>query len=158
MLEIKWNLTTVKVKVKCTLVQALRLCTGRMAYRGSRGIALTFHDHVTRRGCGVSVTPRPLFTPGEDPLPILHEAGWAPGLVWTGVENVAPTRIRSSGRPAHSHSLYWLHYLAQLLQYSTRIIYAKLNVWNFNVLILILCIYDTNQQMQVTNLHTLVKF
>jgi hypothetical protein len=24
-----------KGKVKCTLVQALRLCTGRMAYRGS---------------------------------------------------------------------------------------------------------------------------
>ena len=31
-------------KVKCTLVQALRLCTGRTAHRGSRGIALLFHD------------------------------------------------------------------------------------------------------------------
>jgi len=39
-----------KVKVKVTLVQALRLCTGRTAYRGSRGIALLFHDHGTRRG------------------------------------------------------------------------------------------------------------
>jgi hypothetical protein len=29
-------------KVKCTLVQALRLCTGRMAHRGSRGIALLY--------------------------------------------------------------------------------------------------------------------
>ena len=29
-----------KVKVKVTLVQALRLCTGRTAHRGSRGIAL----------------------------------------------------------------------------------------------------------------------
>ena len=37
-------------KVKCTLVQALRLCTGRTAHRGSRGIALLFHDHGTRRG------------------------------------------------------------------------------------------------------------
>jgi len=27
-------------KVKVTLVQALRLCTGRTAHRGSRGIAL----------------------------------------------------------------------------------------------------------------------
>jgi uncharacterized membrane protein YccC len=36
--------------VKCTLVQALRLCTGRTAHRGSRGIALHFHDHGTRRG------------------------------------------------------------------------------------------------------------
>jgi hypothetical protein len=33
-----------KVKVKVTLVQALRICTGRTAYRGSRGIALLFHD------------------------------------------------------------------------------------------------------------------
>ena len=32
------------VKVKCTLVQALRLCTGRTANRRSRGIALTFLD------------------------------------------------------------------------------------------------------------------
>ena len=29
-----------KVKVKCTLVQALMLCTGRTAHRGRRGIAL----------------------------------------------------------------------------------------------------------------------
>jgi len=33
-----------KVKLKCTLVQALRLCTGRTAHRGSRGIALRFRD------------------------------------------------------------------------------------------------------------------
>jgi hypothetical protein len=30
----------VKVKVKVTLVQALRLCTGRTAHKGSRGIAV----------------------------------------------------------------------------------------------------------------------
>jgi hypothetical protein len=74
----------VKVKVKVTLVRALRLCTGRTAHRGSRGIALLFHDHGTRRGCGVSVTPWSLFIPGKDPLPIVQEAGWAPGPVWTG--------------------------------------------------------------------------
>jgi len=39
-----------KVKVKVTLVQALRLCTGRTARRGSRGIAVPFYDHGTRRG------------------------------------------------------------------------------------------------------------
>ena len=38
------------VKVKCTLVQALRLCTGRTAHRGSRRIALLFHDYGTRSG------------------------------------------------------------------------------------------------------------
>jgi hypothetical protein len=38
-----------KVKVKRALVQALRLCTGRTAHRRSRGIALPFRDHGTRR-------------------------------------------------------------------------------------------------------------
>jgi len=78
-----------KGKVKCTLVQSLRLCTGRTAHRGNRGIALPFLDHGTRRGWGVSVTPRPLFTPGKDQVPIVQEAGWAPGAVWTGEENFA---------------------------------------------------------------------
>jgi hypothetical protein len=40
----------VKVKVKCTFVQALKLCTGRTAHRRSRVIALLFHDRVTRSG------------------------------------------------------------------------------------------------------------
>jgi hypothetical protein len=35
-------------KIKATLVQALRLCTGRTAHRGSRGLAVLFHDHGTR--------------------------------------------------------------------------------------------------------------
>ena len=44
----KW----IKVQVKVTLVQALRLRSGRTAHRGSRGIALPFHDHGTRRWWG----------------------------------------------------------------------------------------------------------
>jgi len=32
----------------------------------------------------VTVTPRPLFTPGKDPVPIVQEAGWTPRPVWTG--------------------------------------------------------------------------
>ena len=55
------------VKVKCTLVQALRLCTGRTAHTESGRIALVFLDRGTRRGWGVSVTPRPLFTPWRRP-------------------------------------------------------------------------------------------
>ena len=50
------------VKVKVTPVQALRLCTGRTACRGCRGVALPFLDS-TRKGWVVSVMPRPLFTP-----------------------------------------------------------------------------------------------
>jgi hypothetical protein len=93
---------------KCTLVQALRFCTGRTAHRRSR--ALLFHNHGTRRGWGVSVTPRPLLTPGKYPVPIAQEAGWTPGPVWTGAEYLAPTGIRSPDRPARSQSLYRLRY------------------------------------------------
>jgi hypothetical protein len=50
------------------------------------------------------------FTPGNDPVPIVQEAGWAPGSVWTGAENLAPTGIRSPDRPARSESLYRLSY------------------------------------------------
>jgi hypothetical protein len=66
-------------KVKCTLVKALRLRTGHTSHRGKRGIALLFHDHGTRSGRGVRVTPRPLFTPRKDLVPIVQEVGWAPG-------------------------------------------------------------------------------
>ena len=100
-------------KVKCTLVQALRLCTGRTAHRGRRGIALIFLEHGTRRRWGVSLTPWPLFTPGNDPVPIVREAGWAPGPVWTGEKNLAATGIRSPDRPARNQSLYRLSYPAQ---------------------------------------------
>ena len=31
------------------------------------------------------------FTPGKEPVPIVQEAGWAPGPVWTGAENLALT-------------------------------------------------------------------
>jgi hypothetical protein len=53
---------------------------------------------------------RPLSTPGKDPVPIVQEVGWAPGPVWTGVEILAPTGIRSPDRPACSQSLYRLSY------------------------------------------------
>ena len=101
-----------KVKVKVTLVQALRLCTGRTAHGASRGTALPFHDHGTRREWVVSVTHRPLFIPGKETVTIVQEAGWAPGPVWTGAENLDPTGIRSPDRTARSQSLYLLSYRA----------------------------------------------
>ena len=84
--EVKVN---VKVKVKCTPVQALRLCTGLKAYRGSRDIALHFHDHGTR---SVNRQAPAAFTSGKDPVPIVQEARWALGPVWTGTENLFPHR------------------------------------------------------------------
>ena len=48
------------------------------------------------------------------PVPIVQEARWAPGPVWTGAKNLAPTGIRSPDRPARSLSLYRLRYPAQM--------------------------------------------
>ena len=49
----------------------------------------------------VSSTPRPHFTPGKDSVPILQEAGWAPGPVWTGGKS-RPHRDSIPDRPARS--------------------------------------------------------
>ena len=122
-----------------------------MAQRVGRGIALLFHDHGTRRGWVVSSTHRPLFTPGKDPVPILQEAGWAPGSVWMGGKS-RPHRDSIPDRPARSQSLYRPNYPAHnsplttiTLQYSNissrrvpkkKVIYleAKLNTGNIKVL------------------------
>jgi len=39
------------------------------------------------------------------PVPIVYEAGWVPGPVWTGAENLAPHRdsILGPGRTHISH-------------------------------------------------------
>ena len=39
--------------------------------------------------------PGRTLPPGKDPVPIVQEAEWAPGPVWTGAENLVPTGIRS---------------------------------------------------------------
>ena len=46
----------------------------------------------------VSSTPRPDLALGKDPVPIVQEAGWAPGLVWTGGKS-RPHRDSIPGRP-----------------------------------------------------------
>jgi hypothetical protein len=43
----------------------------------------------------VNAKPQPLYPSESNPVPIIQEAGWAPGPVWMGVENLSFTRIRS---------------------------------------------------------------
>jgi len=57
-------------KLKYILVQALRLCTGRTAHRGSRVIALLFLDHCTRRGEGSASRIGRFLTPGKSRYPL----------------------------------------------------------------------------------------
>jgi len=40
----------------------------------------------------VNDTPRPFYPRERDPVPIVQEATWAPGPVWTGAENLALNR------------------------------------------------------------------
>jgi len=72
-----------------------------VAQRVGRGIALLFHDRSTRRGVsGLQHAPAALY-PGKDPVPILQEAGWVPGPVWTG-EKSRPHRDSILDHPARS--------------------------------------------------------
>jgi len=48
-----------------------------------------------------NATPRPLYPPETDPVPITQDAPWASGPVWKGMENLAPTGI---GYPDLSYS------------------------------------------------------
>ena len=56
-------------------------------------------------GEGSASRPGRYLPPGKDPIPTVQEAGWAPGPVWTGAENIAPTGIRSPDLPARSQLL-----------------------------------------------------
>jgi len=49
----------------------------------------------------VSSTPRPHFTLEKDPVPIVQEAGWAPGPVWTGGKS-GPRRDSIPDRPVRT--------------------------------------------------------
>ena len=64
----------------------------------------------------VSSTPRPHYTPGKDRIPILQEAGCAPGQVWKGGK-ARPHLDSIPDRPARSLSLYRLSYPAYTEMY-----------------------------------------
>jgi len=92
-------------KVKCTVVQALRLCIGRMAHRESSGIALLFLDHGTRR------VSRSLL-PAKAPYPLYRKLGRPQGRSRQVPKILPPTGIQSPDRPTRSQSLYRLSYPA----------------------------------------------
>jgi len=78
---------------------------------GNKGILYSFFN--LRAGWGGWLTPRPgRLTPRNVPVPIVYEAGGAPGPVWTGAENLAPNGIRFPDPPARSDPLYRLSYPA----------------------------------------------
>jgi len=106
----------------------------------------------TRREWGVSVTPRPLFTPGKEPVPIVQEAGWASGPVWTGAETLAPTGVRSPDRPARSQSLYRLRYPAHWsVGISQTSIVSKLQISDYKLGIWVLPQFVSSKTCRVSS-------
>ena len=118
----EWHdLREVKVKVKCTLVQALRLCTGRTAHMGSRGVALLFLDHGTRRGEGSTSRPGCSLLPGKTGYPLYRRLGGSqgrsgqmrkisppPGFDPRTVQSVASCYTDWDTRPTPSGERFWI--------------------------------------------------
>ena len=90
---IKWSRNlrnTARKKVKVTLVQALRLCTGRTAHTGSRGIALPFHDHSSTRGArGQHHASAALYPRGKTRYQLYRRLGGTQGRSGR-VRNISP--------------------------------------------------------------------
>ena len=63
------------------------------------------------KGDWLAAPPGRSLSPGKKTVPILQEAGWAPGPVWTG-EKSRSYRDWMPDRPARSQSLYRLSYPA----------------------------------------------
>ena len=109
-----WNIGTVST-LSCISINDVKVKLKFSRYRPvvaqmvGRGIAVFFHDRGTARGLVVSSKPRPHFTPGKDPVPIVREAGWAPGPVWKGGK-ARPHRYSILYRPNPSQSLHRLSY------------------------------------------------
>jgi hypothetical protein len=99
-----------------------------------RGIALLFLILGTRRGWVVSTTPRPLYS-RENSVPIVQEAGWASGPVWTCAKNLTSIGIRSPDHPARSQSLYRLSYSAHGgdvgASHSQHVCITKKLIWSY---------------------------
>ena len=72
----------------------------------SRGIALLFLGprHYMGRQPHSPAAP----TPKKYPIPIVQEAGWTPGPVWTGAENFSPPGLDPwAVQPVACHYTNW---------------------------------------------------
>ena len=114
--------------VKCTLVQALRLCTGRTAHSRSRGIVLPFHDHGTRRGEGSASRPIRTLLPWKARYPFyrgldgpqgrsgqVRKISPLPGFDPRTVQAVA-SRNKAVSRPKKKWDTYRILYVYVILK------------------------------------------
>jgi hypothetical protein len=76
----------------------------------SRGITLLFLNFGARWLWICNATLQLLYLLERDPLPSVQAAGWAPGPVWKGTQNLATNGSRTADRPLLGKSLYRLRY------------------------------------------------
>ena len=86
-------------------VQALRLCTCLTAHSGSRGIALLFHDHGTRRGEGSASRPGRALAPRKFRYPLYGRLGGTQGRPGQ-VRKISPTPAFDPRTVQHVASRY----------------------------------------------------
>jgi hypothetical protein len=92
-----------------------------------RGIAPLFLYLGARRG-EWSAPRTGGFTPGKDPVPIVQEAGWAPGPVWTCAKNLAPhlNSIPRTTQPIASRYTDWAIPAPERIAYKSTTLCADL--------------------------------
>jgi hypothetical protein len=107
-------------------IRALRLCIGRTAHRGSRGIALPFLDHGTKRDKRSVSRPGPSLPPGktryllyrrlcgpQDRTGQVRKISSPPGFDPRTVQPVSSHNTDWATRPTYGESIwfYWQMYL-----------------------------------------------
>ena len=117
---------TIEVLLYSSMTAALQSYCYTLPWpRHYRVIAILFHDRgsievllytsmtaALEGGEWSASRPCRTLPPRKDPVPILQEAGWVAGPVWTGAENLVLTGIRSRTVQPVAQSLYRLSYPA----------------------------------------------
>ena len=80
-----FSCSRIKIKVEFAHEEATKVQKGVEVY------IYSFFSLGDLDGGGWSKPSPGRFTLGKDSVPIVQEAGWAPGPVWTGAENLAPS-------------------------------------------------------------------
>lgn len=84
------------------------------AQMGSRSIPLPIHNLSGGMVWLVNTTLQPFYSLERHPVPVVHDAGWSLQPVWTGIESLASTRIRTPDCPACSRCLVFGRYPVQI--------------------------------------------
>jgi hypothetical protein len=81
-----WNHSEVKEQCKVRPTVGHESPEGKYRYCSTLSLNSILDESLWLKPHPGDITPRE-----RDPVRIVWEAGWAPGRVWTGAENLAPT-------------------------------------------------------------------